>query len=337
MNSTELIARFTKHHQDNAALFAQKIKAVSYEMKQADENLTCLTNKIESQFETETRVTDLLLNQNLLLDFARDEINDQKQSVYPKRNRKRRKKKVKNEDHQEKSVVRSPPSSYILPIGSTLEVLVTDNFPVYTGRNLSLGTFVQYLNRKGKWLDANVVYNDDDDGSVTLLNLFGYKFTTKIENVRLCFGSTVEHKESGCWLVVYKVKDLNTYSVFLSDATHCAPIGPRALHTITTDSVQLISNIMAAIPDNFHSSVRTSESYLKFCEFYDNELFLHLEYLYACFQSGLVVPSEPLDLVSIFKQVEILLLKDQMEFPTHPNVPKSPITQFKINSMLRDN
>jgi hypothetical protein len=339
MNSAaEQIARFTNQQQD--AVFAQKIEAVNCEMKQAHENLTCLTNKLEIQFET-ARDTDLLLNkveyQNILSDPDGNEINiqtedDQKQSSYPIKN-----KVVKNEDYQEKSVVRSPPSSYILPIGSTLEVLVTDKFPVYTGKNLSLGTFVQYLNRKGKWLDANVIHNGDDDGSVTLINVFGFKFTTTIENVRLCFGSTIEHKESGCWLVVYKVEDLNTYSVFFSDASHCAPIVPTALHTITADSVQLIRNIMSAIPDNFHSSVKTSRSYLKFCEFYEDERSLHLEYLYDCFQSGLVVLREPLDKVSIFKQVEVLLLKDQMEFPTPPNVPKSPITQFKINSMLKDN
>jgi hypothetical protein len=344
MKSVELIALFAKQEQDNAAVFAQKIEEMNRAVEQVNQNINSLAVILETRLISETRDigADLLLDrvgiQNTLIDpkpkvpveDMEIDIRDyQKQSVDPEQ--------VKIEVgtyYYLKQSVNFSSALEMLHEGSILEIMLTDNFPVYTGRNLSLGTFVHYLNRKGKWLDANVVYNGDDDGSVTLLNLFDYKFTTKIENVRLCFGSTVELKNSGYWVVIQKVGDANTYMGYASDASHCPPHVGLGLYPIPKHSVRFINNIMSASPSNFHPFVRKTSSYLKFCEFYEKEQRLHLEYLYGCLNSGLVILSKPLDSVSIFKQVEVLLLKDQFVNSADPLIPKTPITQQKINSIL---
>jgi hypothetical protein len=357
-NSMEVVAFFTEQSQILDAVHAENFNLKS-EIKRASEKLYFLKNVFETQFITETRVTDLLLDRvgirNRALVNTHDKIkvksddDQQKQSVDSKQSKikvktkdhqnktvsdKQEKIKTETEDHQKESY-RFSSALNMLQEGSL--IMLSNDFPVYNSKNWSLGTFVQYENRKGKWLDANVVHSGDDDGSVTLLNLYGFKLTTTKEKVRLRFGSTVELKNSGYWVVIHKIDDVNTYTGYASDASHCLPTYVVNLCQIPAHSVRFINNIMSATPTSFHPFVRNTRSYDEFCSFYRMEQSLHLYYVHKVIESGLLTVSIPLDLVSIFRQAEVLLLKDQSINSADPLIPKTPITQQRINAIFRDN
>jgi hypothetical protein len=132
---------------------------------------------------------------------------------------------------------------------------------------VGVGTYVSYRNRKGKWVQGNVVSRVEDSLNLyNVLNNHLLQSQISIDNIKLHVGSIVSLNSSGYWVSVERCFDTTTtttqseseYAVHYYTSTLSSEVANTTLFTVKMSEISLLTKEM--LPSNhttFHPSTHS--------------------------------------------------------------------------------